>query len=364
MNFPSSSEINENILLEQQADLVAANNLLERKIFHFKVLIDFIKLIRFDLEEYSVLNNLLQVITKKLNYEYAFHYTIKNQDCNLSLTVQSDINPKVKLHQLPSFSLDLPEITNSSTYSFWRGQEANSEPLKNIYLQAITPKIYNITQIKISINNQQNGIIHLLNGGLEDRIGDDQLEILSLLIEHYQKQVENIFLYQVSVIDERTQLFNVRYFNQRIKAIIDNYTESRLLATLIIIDIDHFKKFNDSYGHQAGDLVLFSVAQEIKRSCRNFDLVARYGGEEFVVLLTKSNSAGALMVAERIRQNVENLQVDYQNKRLQVTISLGVAFFPGEAQDPASLISLADQALYQAKNRGRNQVVISQESCA
>ena len=126
---------------------------------------------------------------------------------------------------------------------------------------------------------------------------------------------------------------------------------------MIIIDIDFFKKFNDTYGHQAGDAVLRQVAQTLKRNSRTTDVVCRYGGEEMSIILPNTNAEDALYNANRICKAVAEKEFFLNaNDTTNVTISLGVATFPDNAQDSQSLIEYADKGLYYAKKHGRNQV--------
>jgi two-component system cell cycle response regulator len=123
--------------------------------------------------------------------------------------------------------------------------------------------------------------------------------------------------------------------------------------TVIMVDVDHFKQYNDAFGHPEGDQVLKLVAAILKDSTRTVDCVARYGGEEFSVVLPETDMAGALEVAERIRARIEG--VDFPNRR--ITVSIGVAEFPRDAETTNEIIVVADEALYVAKRQGRNQVV-------
>jgi two-component system, cell cycle response regulator len=134
--------------------------------------------------------------------------------------------------------------------------------------------------------------------------------------------------------------------------------------SLMVIDLDHFKKVNDTYGHQVGDLVLKTVAQTLHRTLKESDVLARYGGEEFVIVLPRTDTAGAVAVAERLRIAVAGLSL----RKLapvapeRVTISIGVASYPIHATTVAELIRIADEALYQSKSQGRNRVTCAPDS--
>ena len=130
--------------------------------------------------------------------------------------------------------------------------------------------------------------------------------------------------------------------------------------SLLIVDIDKFKLVNDTYGHSAGDAVLKEVAQAVAAAARQTDQAFRYGGEEFVVLLEKTDEEGAVIIAERIRQSIEQLTPTYRGKQIPATASIGVATVENN-DSTETLFDRADQALYRAKNNGRNQVVSSSE---
>lgn len=126
-----------------------------------------------------------------------------------------------------------------------------------------------------------------------------------------------------------------------------------------MIDIDYFKRYNDTFGHPAGDVLLRAVARILKENIRKIDIAARYGGEEFALVLGETNKTAAGMVAEKMRRMVETSPFEGlpAHNNGHITISLGIATFPLDATNPNDLIAMADQRLYQAKQRGRNQVV-------
>jgi diguanylate cyclase (GGDEF)-like protein len=128
--------------------------------------------------------------------------------------------------------------------------------------------------------------------------------------------------------------------------------------SFVIMDIDHFKRVNDQFGHQQGDVVLTTVARLAKQDLRSYDAAARYGGEEFVLILPETPHEGALLVAERLRGMIQQQTFPEPLEELRVTISMGVSTFPGEGVTTIdNLISTADEALYRAKEGGRNRVV-------
>jgi len=132
-------------------------------------------------------------------------------------------------------------------------------------------------------------------------------------------------------------------------------------VSLLLTDIDHFKKVNDTYGHPTGDEVLRRVAAILKASARKIDITARYGGEEFAIVLEGTDRAGAFQLAERIRQEVAQQGFSSPQGPFKATLSIGVASYPDDAREKAEIIARADQSLYAAKHGGRNRTVCFSE---
>jgi diguanylate cyclase len=161
-----------------------------------------------------------------------------------------------------------------------------------------------------------------------------------------------------STTDGLTGLNNVRKFDEVYNKLINDLQTNNQSLSLLYIDIDFFKKINDTYGHTEGDEVLKELGSLLLSNTRNFDLVSRNGGEEFTVLLLDCRLERAIEIAERIRKKVEKHAFTLKSgKEINLTISIGVASYQDTTEDPAMLIKDADQALYQAKNTGRNKVV-------
>lgn len=164
--------------------------------------------------------------------------------------------------------------------------------------------------------------------------------------------------YKLAVTDGLTEMFNHRYFQEQMSANIRASKRYNNVFSLIMVDIDFFKKFNDTYGHQSGDAVLRQVAQTIKRNIRSTDIPCRYGGEEMSVILTNTNKEDAIKTANKICEAVRNKEFELATGDwTHVTISLGVASMPQDADTTEGLIEYADKCLYVAKKNGRNQVV-------
>ena len=162
---------------------------------------------------------------------------------------------------------------------------------------------------------------------------------------------------RMATTDALTGLVNRRAFQAKVNEVLAQARRYEHRSSFIVADIDHFKSVNDTYGHATGDLVLKGVARILREKARDTDVVARYGGEEFAIAMPQTDGRGAEIIAERIRQTVLKQVFPTAAGPLQVTLSLGVATYPDHGEDGDVLIDLADQALYDAKKRGRNQSV-------
>lgn len=173
-------------------------------------------------------------------------------------------------------------------------------------------------------------------------------------------------LEKLSFVDELTQLANRRHFDISIEKELSRANRMNSLLTLIIIDIDFFKQFNDTYGHLKGDECLKLIAQTIKEiSQRPADLVARYGGEEICVILPDTDSAGAGLIANKIKMSIDNLNIQHATSSVKpyVTVSMGIAtYLPVSKLTDKQLIDKADKALYKAKERGRNNICFAHQN--
>lgn len=172
-------------------------------------------------------------------------------------------------------------------------------------------------------------------------------------IEHYQQELEHLATH-----DALTDFFNRNQMNALLEIEIERAKRYKHNLGLLLLDVDHFKRINDEYGHQAGDLVLITLAETLKKSVRTIDHVARYGGEEFLIIMPETNVEMALVSAERIRAKIEDSSVPLADGReINLTCSIGVSAYPTSGENLDRLLSAADKALYSAKNLGRNRVI-------
>jgi diguanylate cyclase (GGDEF)-like protein len=202
----------------------------------------------------------------------------------------------------------------------------------------------------------------------ERRFGSDVREMLAVIANQVAISLQNSFLYKkmetMATTDGLTGLTNHRTFQMRFEDLLLRAQRHNHKVALLLCNVDHFKRVNDTYGHPIGDEVLRRVAKVLQEVPRKIDVPARYGGEEFAVLLDNVDVAQAKVVAERIRMEIQKTVVETEKGALSVTESIGIAAFPDDGRDRATLVERADLALYHAKHTGRNRVVTWAEAQA
>jgi diguanylate cyclase (GGDEF)-like protein len=190
----------------------------------------------------------------------------------------------------------------------------------------------------------------------------NNLDPLATLVRLLASSIKNVQLHatvrELSLTDALTEVHNRRYFEIMLQKETERSQRYQRDLSVIMIDIDHFKQYNDAFGHPAGDDALREIAQEIAQGARRgLDVVSRYGGEEFAIILPETDSEGARIVAEKIREEIAACQ----SFRKPITVSLGIAVMQSGQLHPQLLVDQADRALYQAKRQGRNRTVVFEE---
>jgi len=206
------------------------------------------------------------------------------------------------------------------------------------------------------VNDQRLERAYSLKDGDRVQLGSDTVMRFALVDEEEEKALRNV--YDASILDALTGVHNRKYLEDRITTEIAFAVRNATELSAFIIDVDHFKKVNDTYGHLAGDAVLKAVAAILMRSVRPEDVLARYGGEEFVVLARGIPVESAMILAERMRGMLEAQPIPFEEHIIPITASAGVASLRDcGTPDRASLLGTADGRLYRAKEEGRNRVV-------
>ncbi|MBI5675494.1 MAG: diguanylate cyclase [Nitrospirae bacterium] len=186
-----------------------------------------------------------------------------------------------------------------------------------------------------------------------------RLMLIKAIISHVAVAFENARLYSIAITDELTGLYSQRHFNYRMDKMFYDFIKYGEKLTLLMLDIDDFKKVNDTYGHMVGDIILKEIAGCIIESIKQTDVAFRYGGEEFTVLLRLTDLKDGKYVSERIRKSIEHFVFDKGNHNIKLTVSIGVSNCPDNALTIYDLKLTADKALYEAKGLGKNRTVVS-----
>jgi diguanylate cyclase (GGDEF)-like protein len=206
------------------------------------------------------------------------------------------------------------------------------------------------------------GILLLPRMGTGQPYGLQEVQYITRIVRFASIAIENASLFHQATTDRMTGLFSHHFFEKSLDEELERARRYKATFSLVMFDIDHFKKFNDTYGHLQGDRIIREIARILVKAIRTVDLPARYGGEEFAVILPAVDVKGAMVVADRLRKRVEDYPFPSSDggASLHVTISVGVTEFdPESAYAPTEIIREADRALYQSKENGRNRVTVS-----
>ncbi len=232
-----------------------------------------------------------------------------------------------------------------------------TNPLEESKLKGVKESIRDSVIAPLEARENVVGVVCLNNENGKNRFTSEHLRLLEALSNQIAIAVENARIYELtqrkSVTDQLTELYNHAYFWERLNEEIERAKRHSHHLSLIMIDIDDFKKYNDLFGHLKGDDSLRTLSQILKTQIRKSDIAARYGGEEFAIILPETSMKKAFVLAERVRKAVEENKDKFLSP---LTISLGVATFPTSAQDAKSLLQQSDFALYDAKKSGKNKV--------
>lgn len=230
-----------------------------------------------------------------------------------------------------------------------------SHPLQGLDWRSGKPETHNC-QYRLVLMDEDLGE---LNFSRSHRFSDLEIEhlenLLCALLYPLRNALQYLTAMRLATTDALTGLGNRCAFNDELQRATEFAKRHDIPLTMMVIDLDHFKQVNDTYGHTAGDRVLNALAALLKDASRGSDRLFRYGGEEFVIMMPKTDTQGAHNLAERIQQDLSQLSLKWQEDSIQVTASIGITSLH-TGDDALGLFERADQALYQAKNNGRNQI--------
>jgi len=286
-------------------------------------------------------------------------YLVDEEHQELSLLFASPQGPALAARQRRGDVLD--------QWVMKRAQAVMIEDTRNDFRFAVgapsgAPAWRSACSSPLVIENKVLGVIRA-NALEPGRFTADDLRLLDIFASFGAVTLRNILLFrtaeELATRDSLTGLFVKRFFRERLEAELERAANERGRFSVILLDIDHFKRYNDEYGHSAGDLVLRNVAAAVQKNLEPGDVAARYGGEEFVLLLPSRPKAEAVAFAERLRGEIESSAFVLRRVEKRVTASFGVAGFPTDGRTADGVLRAADKNLYEAKSAGRNRVCAS-----
>jgi diguanylate cyclase (GGDEF)-like protein len=259
-----------------------------------------------------------------------------------------------------------PESTGEVVATAWETHSPQLvrklDPESDERLSALLPFAENVAVVPLFAESEPIGVLVVENG--RKRGGRMERRILTMVgqfASHASLALRNAWLLEevqkLADTDALTGIANRRTFESVLERELSRAKRNGEQVTLVMMDIDHFKKLNDNHGHQTGDEVLRQTGHALAQRCRDFDTPARYGGEEFAVILPACSPSESLVAADRLRKSISEMELD-----VPVTASAGVATFPTHASDVAGLVKAADEALYESKRSGRNRVTRSRRT--
>ena len=256
------------------------------------------------------------------------------------------------------FKLDRPEMTigRSADADIMLDDEGVSRRHAKVVVKADgSVQLVDLNSTNGTFNNGDKIDVSTLHDGDKIQIGSATILKFSLQDSIEEAMTKN--LYESATRDGLTHIYNKKYFIDTLKKEFAYCVRHEVPLSLMIMDVDHFKRINDTYGHQVGDSVLTWLAAKINDAIRAEDVFARYGGEEFVLLLREVPEEKCFILAERLRRLVESTEFVYEGHAIRVTVSIGIAILTDEEfKDPDGFIAAADRRLYRAKQAGRNRV--------
>ncbi len=352
-NPPTDEIIQENLELRKQ--IKEKDHIIDK----LNQLIQVNSVISSSLEQNKVLKNLIDQTISLLNCEKCNILMVDFENNQLRYEIVSDDEEMEKLKRL---NLELGEDVAGTVWKIGKPLLID-DPRKDSRFLMLSDNITgNMTQsimsIPLVVNGRILGVMEAINKKDNESFDYFDLDLFQHLSIQAGIAIENAKLYEAGITDGMTKLYIHKYFQERLLELTRSSERYRFHVALVMFDIDHFKKFNDTYGHQIGDEVLKMTAKTLRLSVRLSDIPCRYGGEEFAIILPHTNLKGAKTMAERIRKTIEKTKIEYDRKLINVTISGGVASYrENNCNSTAELIKKADQALYKAKESGRNQIL-------
>lgn len=311
------------------------------------------------LELSHVLSIILKSAVEVLHFDRAKLYLIDKEENILKGVASADIRKVARPIEMEHYRIERGVNTIvDSLFDEGAPQVSGAQGTEGMFLY-----------VPLMVKNARIGVLVVDNIFSQQPITKDERESIDILANQAAITIEKARLYEevkeLSIRDSLTGLYVHNFFLARLDEEVKRAVRSKEKFALIIIDIDGFKRYNDLYGHQAGDMIITSLADILKVHIRNFDVkgrpvdaIGRYGGDEFVVLLARSDTGNAVTVGKRLREAVKAKEIKVDGKSVSFTISMGIAVYPDDGTTQQQLFKKADDALYWAKQHGKDQVCL------
>jgi diguanylate cyclase (GGDEF)-like protein len=360
LNFISNPDIVDNYLLLEDLGVNDHIDKLNREIKTCKNLLS----VAVDIFNKVTIDEILDTAVLKVSDQFLplfITFIWKPEQNRENITIRNYINRKpaeiiTPIHSIASFESFFRSFPKSVAYDILSFPENGIDPDVLKVLGELNPELI----VPILSPFGLYGIVLVgKKANVEEGYSADELFFLDQLMSFLSQAVQNNLHREHSVRDVKTGLYNHGYFITRLEEEIARTKRDIMVSSLMVIDVDKFKDFNDIFGHLAGDRVLENLAFTIKQTVRSEDVPSRFGGEEFTILLSNTLPETAWMIAERLRTAVATMKIPWEPPLPQVTISLGVVSFDDQTDASADeIISRADEALYKSKKNGRNQTTM------
>ncbi|TGM58136.1 sensor domain-containing diguanylate cyclase [Leptospira vanthielii] len=335
----------------------------EKKIYDQKQLLEISRALNSTLDYKYLIDAILNICLAQLQTLHAAMYLEPEIDLGLF---------KLEPQSIKGFELSVEEqnyeIKIDSPLIHYFEEKPKAVTMDQILLMDSLKSIPDITYLRkmgaeilvpLNAKGKVNGLLVLGDKMTSEEFLEDEKEFMTTLANLAGIAVDNARLYELATVDMMTGLKIHHYFQTKLKEEMDRCRKKGTKLCLLFTDVDHFKRFNDTYGHQAGDVVLIEVAKQVINAAQRHHIPARYGGEEFCLVMPGATEEEAMVKGEEIRRAVESMVVKNPNDGtdLKVTLSVGVSSFRTTDRNNKDLIERADKALYQAKHSGRNRTI-------
>ena len=336
-------------------NLESVQTTLRRRVRDITMLLNASKELNFSVDDETIASIIMYTSKERVNASNAIIYLAGNDEANkLGLSLSSGYEDMVEVFidvndAVGKCLLKEKKILRIAELKEKCGERDDIARLEKFKCELVVP---------IIAKDSLKGVLLLGASKSENSYQPDDLEFISGLINMANVALENSYLHTLSITDGLTKAYLRRYFIFRVDEEIKRIKRYGGGISLLMCDLDFFKKVNDTFGHQAGDKILIEFVEIVKGISRTTDIIARYGGEEFAIIAAETSKEGAIIYAERIRNIVEKHLFNIGNAEINITCSIGISNYPLDVTGTQDLIKLADEALYQAKETGRNKVVV------